>query len=113
MAMTMKRAVSTAIFAVMVASAAGLASCSGDDGGGQQTGPDASDNDGGIAGQSGAGGEGGIVGLTRVPATVTAYSTLGEPRTGDAVALSDDGFEYGERLCTANGLFCVTGGFGP
>lgn len=113
MAMTMKRAVSAAVFAVMVASGAGLASCSGDDGGGEQTAPDASDVDGGTAGQSGAGGEGGIVGLIRVPATVTAYSTLGDPRTGDAITLSGDGFEYGERLCTANGLFCVTGGFGP
>jgi len=107
MAMTMKRAASAAVFAVMVAS------CSGDDSGGDQSAPDASDSDGGTAGQGGAGGNGGIVGLIRVPATVTAFSTLGAPRIGDEIALSDDGFEYGERLCTANGLFCVTGGFGP
>lgn len=112
MAMTMKRAVIAAVFAVVVASGAGIASCSGD-GGGDQGAPDASDSEGGTSGQGGAGGNGGIVDLTRVPATVTAFSTLGEPREGDELTLSEDGFEYGKRLCTANGLFCVTGGFGP
>jgi hypothetical protein len=108
MAMTIERAALAAIFTAL------LASCSGDDGGGgDQNEPDA-------GGESGAGGQagstsdaGGVVDLLRVPATVTAFSTLGEPRTGDDLTLSGDGFEYGERLCTANGLFCVTGGFGP
>jgi len=108
MAMTMKRAALAAVFAAL------LASCSGDDGGGgDQNEPDA-------GGESGAGGQagsmsddGGVVDLLRVPATVTAFSTLGESRTGNGATLSGDGFEYGERLCTANGLFCVTGGFGP
>lgn len=110
MARTMKRAVSAVIFAVL-ASSASLASCSGDDGDTDQSKPDASGGAGGTAG--GSGDDGGIVGLERVPASVTAFSTLGETRTGDAITLSGDGFEYGERLCTANGLFCVTGGFGP
>jgi hypothetical protein len=109
MAMTMRRAALAAVFVAL------LASCSGDDSGnGNQNEPDASDNDGGTAGQGGSmGDDGGIVDLLRVPATVTAFSTIGEPRTGDDLTLSGDGFEYGERLCTANGLFCVTGGFGP
>lgn len=111
MAMTMTHAVWAAVFALL------LASCSGDDGGGrEQTEPDASDDDGGTAGQGGSVNDaGGIVDLLRVPATVTGFSTLGEPRTDSAgdLTLSGDGFEHGERRCTANGLFCVTGGFGP
>jgi hypothetical protein len=105
MAMTIKRA---AMILAML-----LASCSGDDGG-EQNQPDPGGDDGGMAGQGGSTSDaGGVVDLLRVPATVTAFSTLGEPRTGDDLTLSGDGFEYGERLCTANGLFCVTGGFGP
>lgn len=105
MAMTMKRAGLAAVLAAL------LASCSGDDSATHDA-PDAAS--GGSAGHSGTGGDGGgIVGLLPVPATVTAFSTLGEPRTGSGVTLSGDGFELGERLCTANGLFCVTGEFGP
>jgi len=105
MAMMIKRAV---LILTML-----LASCSGDDSG-EPNQPDPGGDDGGMAGQGGSMSDaGGIVDLLRVPATVTAFSTLGEPRTGDDLTLSGDGFEYGERLCTANGLFCVTGGFGP
>lgn len=108
MAKTMRRAAIAAVLAVL------LASCSGDDGGGDQNEPDASGGESGAGGQAGStGDDGGVVDLLRVPATVTAFSTLGEPRTGDDITLSGDGFEYSERLCTANGLFCVTGGFGP
>ena len=107
MAMTMKRAGFAAVLAAL------LASCSGDDSSPHGA-PDAGDNNGGNAGHGGTGGDGGgVVGLLPVAATVTAFSTLGEPRTGDGLTLSADGFELGERLCTANGLFCVTGGFGP
>lgn len=112
MARTVERAMGATLAVVL---AALLASCSSDSGGGPSDGVDAG-GEGGSAGQGGAGGagdDGGVVDLLRVPATVTAFGTIGQPRSGDGATVSGDGFEYGERLCTANGLFCVTGGFGP
>ena len=112
MAIDMKRCVSAMLAAV---AAVVIASCSGDDASNEHDAPDASAGAGGEAGESGQGGSGGddVVGLIPVPATVTAFTTLGAPRSGDGVTLSGDGFEHGERRCTANGLFCVTGGFEP
>jgi hypothetical protein len=108
MALTKKRAFGAA-FAVIVVAA--LASCSGDDGAADRDAPDGAVDDGGDTGDGD--GDGDTVDLLRVPATVTGFSTLGEPRSGGGVTLSGDGFELGERRCTANGLFCVTGGFEP
>jgi hypothetical protein len=37
----------------------------------------------------------------------------GEARGGGRYAVHDDGFDRGERLCTAGRELCVTGGFSP
>jgi len=48
-----------------------------------------------------------------VPSTNTGFGTLGGHRTDGTITVYEDGFEIGERLCTGNGLFCVTGAFTP
>jgi len=74
-----------------------------------------SGNMSGSGGESGQGGEGGQGGTLAgpVPASATRFSSLGEPRSGMGISLRDDGFELGERRCTASGELCVTGGFEP
>jgi hypothetical protein len=110
MELTKKRAFGAA-FAMIVATA--IASCSGDDGAAERDAPDAAVDGGGDTGDGDGDGDGDTVDLLRVPATVTGFSSLGEPRSGDGVTVSGEGFEVGERRCTANGLFCVAGGFEP
>lgn len=106
MAVTKKRAFGAALIVSTL-----LASCSGDDGAGERVAPDGSVDGGGNGGDGD--GDGDTVELLRVPATVTGFTTLGEPRSGDGATVSGDGFEHGARRCTANELFCVTGGFEP
>jgi len=82
------------------------------------------DGGAGMSGQSGGAGAGGMSGggasgggaggeVSPVPPSVTRFSTLGEARGGDGISVRDDGFEFGERRCTANEALCVTGGFAP
>jgi hypothetical protein len=69
--------------------------------------------DGGTdSGTQDAGSDGGTV-AKPVPSTNTGFGTLGGQRTDGTMTVSDDGFEVGERLCTGNGQFCVTGAFTP
>ena len=42
-----------------------------------------------------------------------AFTTVGARRSGDGIAVYDDGFELDGRRCTADGELCVTGGFSP
>lgn len=111
MAIDVKRAVGAMLAGLIVIA---LAACSGDDAASEGDAPDAGGAAGNEAGEGGGGTAGDdVVGLVTVPATVTAFTTLGQPRSGDGITLSGDGFEHGPRRCTANGLFCVTGGFEP
>jgi hypothetical protein len=49
----------------------------------------------------------------RVSPSSVGFLTLGVLRTGDGMRVYGDGFESGDRHCTADGQFCVTGGFQP
>lgn len=82
-----------------------------DDGGSRA---DAS-SEGGAAGPEADAGDdgGGAIPVLPVPPTSTGLSTLGGRRRGGSLAVYDDGFEMGPRLCTGNGRYCVTGGFTP
>jgi hypothetical protein len=70
---------------------------------------------GGKAAGSGAGEKAGGAGGAPSPAGLLqapTLSTLGERRAGGGLTLYDDGFEIGERSCSADGL-CVTGEIRP
>ena len=69
-----------------------------DDGPGSDAG-----RDGGTAAGTGAGFE--VHGAS--------FWTGSEPRNGGRYAVHDDGFDRGQRLCTADRELCVTGGFSP
>jgi len=85
------------------------------------------ERDGGLAGAAGHTGRdgGGSAGEPAVdagsdagPATPPApspigFSTLRERRSGGGLTLYDDGFERGDRLCSTDGQWCMTGGFEP
>lgn len=83
--------------------------------------PDAAADDGGgtVGPAMDAGADSGVDGgpvepPTRpVPTSSTGFGTLGGHRGGGTLTLYDDGFETGERLCTTNGLYCITGAFTP
>jgi hypothetical protein len=87
-------------------------------GSGAGTGPDA----GGVSG-AGRGGAGGDAGTPMAgadagpPAPVaprsTGFTSLGGVRSGGGLRLYDERFERGDRRCTADERFCVTGGFEP
>ena len=86
------------------------------------------DGGAGISGAGSAGGSGGIGGTIGIEAGAsddavavpppasqinTGFLTLGGRRSDGTITLYDDAFEIGERLCTADGKFCVTGGLTP
>ena len=48
-----------------------------------------------------------------VPPSLAGVTTFGGRRTDGTITVYDDGFEQGARICTADGQFCVTGGFAP
>lgn len=48
-----------------------------------------------------------------VPPSLAGAATFGGRRTDGTITVYDDGFEQGQRICTADGKFCVTGGFSP
>lgn len=59
-----------------------------------------------------AGSDGGIA-TAPVPPSLAGAATFGGRRTDGTITVYDDGFEQGQRICTADGQFCVTGGFSP
>lgn len=81
----------------------------GDGGGDSGTGGGDSGTD---SGTPDAGSDAGTV-TKPVPSTNTGFGTFGGHRTDGTITVYDDGFEIGERLCTGNGLYCVTGAFTP
>jgi hypothetical protein len=48
-----------------------------------------------------------------LPPVGTTFSSGGGRRGDGALSVFDDGFDAIDRRCTRDGMFCVTGGFGP
>ncbi len=48
-----------------------------------------------------------------VPPSSHGFPSLGGRRGDGVMAVSSDGFERGERLCTSDGRYCITGSFLP
>lgn len=48
-----------------------------------------------------------------LPPVGTTFSSGGGRRGDGALSVYDDGFDAIDRRCTRDGMFCVTGGFGP
>jgi hypothetical protein len=48
-----------------------------------------------------------------VPPSSHGFPSLGGRRGDGVMTVSGDGFERGERLCTSDGRYCVTGSFSP
>ena len=69
--------------------------------------------DGGSEGGAQDAGDGGGEITPPVPPSLAGAATFGGRRSDGTITVYDDGFEQGQRLCTADGKFCVTGGFSP
>jgi hypothetical protein len=59
------------------------------------------------------GGSGAPLAGTLVEPSSATFSTLGGRRGDQMITVYDDGFEVGDRACTPDGHFCMTGGFQP
>ena len=84
---------------------------SGDDDGGADAGAPDAETDAALAD---AEADGALPVMTDpVPPSLAGVTTFGGRRTDGTITVYDDGFEQGARICTADGQFCVTGGFAP